>query len=138
ILVPAGARERESTGVEEAPGPSSRTGTTPDPTLERGRDTPVTTGRAEGRGAPGAPADRLDPAGAPPARTLGREPDTEREVIGGNEVRIVRDEPAYGGGRVPDSRAPTSYDAEPYRPDAPTSQPLYVPDEWRDEYSDRP
>ena len=107
---------------------------TPTDVRVAGGGTVVARDRAEARsdvprGAGGA-------AAVPPPRPPSTEPDTEREVIGGNEVRIVRDEPAGHQVYVPDSRQTTTpdYDIDE-APEA--NQPLFVPDEWRDEYSNR-
>ncbi|MGH8879527.1 MAG: hypothetical protein ACRD0P_19625, partial [Stackebrandtia sp.] len=93
-------------------------------------DTP-TSGRPDAR--PGVPAGSPPPGG-------GEEPDTDREVIAGNEVRIVRDEPTGYHGDNPDSRrtsADTTPGYETSTEEPAASRPLYVPDEWRDEYSNR-
>ncbi|MGH3714952.1 MAG: hypothetical protein ACRDT4_16040, partial [Micromonosporaceae bacterium] len=76
-------------------------------------------------------------AAAPAPGILARHSDTDREVIGGNEVRIVRSDsvghqPAVSDGHRPSYDTPASA-----TDDAPSSRALFVPDEWRDEYSNR-
>ncbi|MGH3728467.1 MAG: DUF308 domain-containing protein [Micromonosporaceae bacterium] len=124
------AESGESPDLAGTPATDRPVGGTGAPPGSRGPD-----GRVEGReetlgGAPGGAAP------SPPGIAT-RESDTEREVIGGNEVRIIRDDSSGyrpdvsgwpGSGR--DSAAPTT-------DDVPSSQPLFVPDEWRDEYSNR-
>jgi hypothetical protein len=137
--VTADSRVRPETRADSSVLLSSRDETADDTSTTPRRGTPT-----EIRVAGGASGDRVEArpdvsrgggAAPVPARQPVAEPDTEREVIAGNEVRIVRDEPAYQV-YVPDSRQTPTYDNEPDEPSE-ANQPLFVPDEWRDEYANR-